>query len=88
MGCNLACNKKRITNIEQGISNAEAIWQRKNFIIRNSLFDIRYSFQTHGKFIILELTTPEEPAKQLRMINNHSSDFREHCRRDAGAARP
>jgi hypothetical protein len=46
MGWNNACNKKRITNIEQGMSNAEAIWQREeNFIIRNSMFDIRYSFR-------------------------------------------
>jgi hypothetical protein len=59
MGWDLACNKKRISNIEQGMSNAEAIRQRKYFIIRNSLFDIRYSFQAHGKFIILELTTAE-----------------------------
>jgi hypothetical protein len=44
MGWDIACNKKRISNIERGMSNAEAIEQRKNFIIRNSLFDIRYSF--------------------------------------------
>jgi hypothetical protein len=47
MGWDLACNKKRISNIEQGMSKAEAIRQRKYFIIRNS-------FQAHGKFIILE----------------------------------
>jgi hypothetical protein len=50
------------------MSNAEAIEQRKNFIIRNSLFDIRYSFQAHGKFIILKLTTAEEPAKHLQFL--------------------
>jgi hypothetical protein len=54
MDWDLACNKKRISNIEHGMSNVEAIWHRKNFVIRNSLFDIRYSFQAHGKFIILE----------------------------------
>jgi hypothetical protein len=55
-------------NIEKGMSNVGAIWQRKNFIIHNSLFDIRYSFQTNGKFIILELTTAEEPAKHFPII--------------------
>jgi hypothetical protein len=34
-------------------------------IIRNSLFDIRYSLSAHGKFIILELTTAKELAKNL-----------------------
>jgi hypothetical protein len=65
MGWDLACNRKRISNIEQGMSKAKAIWQRKNFIIRNSLFDIRYSFQAHGKPIILELRIAEELAKPL-----------------------
>jgi hypothetical protein len=65
MGWDLACNRKRKSNIEQGMSKATAIWQRKNFVIRNSLFDIRYSFQAHGKPIILELRTAEESAKPL-----------------------
>jgi hypothetical protein len=38
----------------------------KNFIIRNSMFDIRYSFREHGKCIILELPTAEELAKHLQ----------------------
>jgi hypothetical protein len=66
MDWDLACNKKRISNIEQRMSTAEAMWQRRNVIIRNSLFDIRYSFQAHGKFIGLELTIVEERAKHLR----------------------
>jgi hypothetical protein len=37
----------------------------KNFIIRNSMFDIRYSFMKHDTFIILELRTAEELAKHL-----------------------
>jgi hypothetical protein len=37
----------------------------KNFIIRNSLFDIPYSFRRHGKFIILEILTAEELTKHL-----------------------
>jgi hypothetical protein len=69
MGWDLALNKKRISNIEQGISKAEAIWQGKYFIIRNSLFDIRYSFQAHGKFIILELPAAEELAKRLLFLS-------------------
>jgi hypothetical protein len=47
------------------MSNAEALWQRKNFVIRNSMFDIRYSFREDGKFIILELPTAEELAKHI-----------------------
>jgi hypothetical protein len=39
--------------------------EEENFIIRNSLFDIRYSFKEHGKSIILELPTAEELAKHL-----------------------
>jgi len=39
--------------------------QTKNFITRNSLFDIRYSFGKHGKQIIVELPTAEELAKHL-----------------------
>jgi hypothetical protein len=52
-------------NIEQRISNAEAEKQTKNFIMRNSLFDIRYSLRAHGKFMIHELPTGEGLAKQL-----------------------
>jgi hypothetical protein len=32
----------------------------KNFIIRHSLFDIRYSFREYGTFIVLELPTAKE----------------------------
>jgi hypothetical protein len=41
------------------------IGQRNNFIIQNSLFDIRYSLRAHGTFIILELPTAEGLAKHL-----------------------
>jgi hypothetical protein len=37
----------------------------KYFIIRNSMFDIRYFFGEHGKYIFLELLTAEELAKHL-----------------------
>jgi hypothetical protein len=60
-------------NIEQRISNAEAEKQTKNFIIRNSLFDIRYSLRAHGKFMIHELPTGEGLAKQLLFFGNASS---------------
>jgi hypothetical protein len=43
MGWDPACNKKIISNIEQGMSNAEAIWQRdktSSFEIPCSMFDI------------------------------------------------
>jgi hypothetical protein len=56
----LVCDKKKISNIVQRMSIVEAAWQRKYFIIRYSLLDIRYFLYTHGKFIILELTTVEE----------------------------
>jgi hypothetical protein len=49
--------KMKISNIEQGMSNNEALGQRKNFIIRYSMLDIRYSFRKHGKSIILKLST-------------------------------
>jgi hypothetical protein len=39
--------------------------RRNNFVVRHSMFDIRYSFREHGKFIILELPTAEEPAKHI-----------------------
>jgi len=38
----------------------------KNFIIRHSLFDIRYSIMEHGKHIVPELPTAEESAKHLQ----------------------
>jgi hypothetical protein len=64
-----ACKKNRILNIGQGMPNVEDIWQREiDFILRNSMFDIRYPFRKHGKSIILELPTAEELAKQLRFI--------------------
>ena len=44
----------------------------KNFIIRNSMFDIRYSFREHGKFIIPELPTTEELAKHLHIEGSAS----------------
>jgi hypothetical protein len=50
-------------NIEQGISNAEAIWQRRK--LHHSKFQVRYSFREHGKFYFLELPTAEELAKHL-----------------------
>jgi hypothetical protein len=45
--------------------NDEAIERMKNFIIRNSLFDIRYCLSVHGKLNILELPTAEELVKRL-----------------------
>jgi hypothetical protein len=47
----------------------------KNFIIRNSMFDIRYSFREHGKLIFLELPTAEELAKHVREIKIPSGRF-------------
>jgi hypothetical protein len=44
--------------IEQGMSNVEAIGQRKK--LHHPTFFVRYSFREHGKFIILELPTSEE----------------------------
>jgi hypothetical protein len=69
MGFDPACNKKRISNIEQGMSNAEAIWQGIYFIIQHSLFDIRYSFQAHGAFEYLELAAAEEMDNHAAMMN-------------------
>jgi hypothetical protein len=68
MGWNLVFNKKRISNIEQGMSNDEVLPLPFGFCLRHSLFDIRYSFQAHSKFIILKLMTAEEPAKHLPTI--------------------
>jgi hypothetical protein len=45
-----------------------------NFVIRNSMFDIRYSSREHGKFIILELPTAEELAKHMRRIQRPSAN--------------
>jgi hypothetical protein len=68
-GCGHTCGKKRISNIEQGMSNVEAIRQQgKDFIILNSMFDIRYYFRKQGKSIILELPTVEELAKHLLLF--------------------
>jgi hypothetical protein len=41
----------------------------KYFIVRNSMFDIRYSFREHGKLIILELPAAEELAKHLQLMH-------------------
>jgi hypothetical protein len=58
--------------------NAEAIAREINFIIRNSLFDIRYSFGAYGELIVLELPTAKELAKHLRFANNirHTTHYR------------
>jgi hypothetical protein len=68
MGCGRACNKKGISNIEQGMSNAEAQWQRKTFVIQHSLFDIRYSFMVQRETIILELWPAGKLAKHLLIL--------------------
>jgi hypothetical protein len=70
------------TKREYRISNKEGrmlklLGQRKNFIIRNSLFDIRYSLKAHGKFIILELPTAEGLAKHLPSISRILSEKKE-----------
>jgi hypothetical protein len=39
----------------------------ESFIILNSMFDIRYSFREHGKFIILKSPTAKAWAKHLRL---------------------
>jgi outer membrane lipoprotein carrier protein len=66
------------TKREYRISNKEyrmmKIYGRgEYFIIRNSMFDIRYSFREHVKLILLELPTAEELAKHLRRL------FTAHC---------
>jgi hypothetical protein len=38
-----------------------------NFIIRYSLFDIRYSFRAHGTPVVIELPTAKELAKYLQL---------------------
>jgi hypothetical protein len=58
------------TKSEYRISNMECRMLKlhgrgKDFIIHNSMFDIRYSFRQHCKLIILELPTAEELAKHL-----------------------
>jgi hypothetical protein len=40
--------------------------QRKNLIILNSMFDIRYSLRAYGKFIISELPAAKELAEPLQ----------------------
>jgi hypothetical protein len=65
------------TKREYRISNKECrmlklLGQRKNVIIRNSLFDIRYSFSAHGKFIIHKLPTAEGLPKHLRFFESGS----------------
>jgi hypothetical protein len=59
-----SCKRKyRISNMECRMLK---LYDRgKNFIIHNSMFDIRYSFREQDKFIILELPTAEELAKHL-----------------------
>jgi hypothetical protein len=37
----------------------------ENFIIRHSLFDIRYSFRAYGKPVVIELPATNELAKHL-----------------------
>jgi hypothetical protein len=39
----------------------------ENFIIRHSLFDIRYSFSVHCKPVVVESPTAKELAKHLRI---------------------
>jgi hypothetical protein len=41
----------------------------ENFIIRHSLFDIRYFFGAHGKPVVIELPTAKELAKHLLKID-------------------
>jgi len=40
--------------------------RKENFIIRNSLFDIRHRFRAYSKLIVLELPTAKVLAKHLR----------------------
>jgi hypothetical protein len=60
LGWDYACNKKRISNIEQEMSNDEAIWQREKFY--HSTFLVRYSIflKALGELIVLELSTAKE----------------------------
>jgi hypothetical protein len=48
-----------------------------NFIIRNSLLHIRYSFRVHGKIIVLKSPTSKELAMHLRLSVSHSSEILE-----------
>jgi hypothetical protein len=64
MGQDNECNKKRISNIEQGMSNAEAT--RAEDKLHPSIFIIRYSLRPRSKFIILELPTAEGLAEHLQ----------------------
>jgi hypothetical protein len=52
------------------MSKAEAGGHRRNFNIQNSLFDIRYSFTAHCKFIILQLPIAEELAQCLQIYED------------------
>jgi hypothetical protein len=64
LGWDTAGNKKKISNIEQGISKAEAIGQIKitsSFDILCSIFDIPSGWQVY----VSELPAAEELAKQL-----------------------
>jgi hypothetical protein len=63
IGWGHACNKKRISNMEY--RRLKLYGRGKNFIIRHSVFDIRYFIMEHGMFIILELPTSKELAKRL-----------------------
>jgi hypothetical protein len=47
----------------------------ENFIIRNSLFDIRYSFRVYRKLIVLKLPITKELAKYLRFSVSHRCEI-------------
>jgi hypothetical protein len=49
----------------------------KDFIIRNSMFDIRYPFKVRGKSIILELPTADELAYTLHFFRGISGENNE-----------
>jgi hypothetical protein len=57
--------KKRISNIEHGILNAEAIWQREK--LHHSKFHVRYSIflQEAWQVYFLELPAVEKSAEHL-----------------------
>jgi hypothetical protein len=61
----------------------------ENFIIRNSMFDIRYSFREHGKLIILKLPPQKNWLRGRAEISSHSgasAGWADARRRDAGDA--
>jgi hypothetical protein len=66
LGWRPACGEKIISNIEQGMPNAEAIGQRKK--LHHSQSHARYSFREQGIFIIWELPNAEDPAEHLQSI--------------------